>query len=195
MKRLSDDLQTSRAEATLEKLGRQKAIEALRHEKKKRKRGRKLMEQFRAEEGSGAILFSPEKVRAALELQEQREQEKVQEKAEKETRAQERALVKVQKQQEVQRRRDERAMARTARNAAEALKKAQRTAEKEARRAQKQAEVVAKGFNKGQRRTSKKKEAPPNPTLNKNTPKARGAPTQPRSRSGRVIQTPARLLT
>jgi hypothetical protein len=31
MKRLSDDLQTSRAEATLERLGRQKAIEALKH--------------------------------------------------------------------------------------------------------------------------------------------------------------------
>jgi hypothetical protein len=68
MKRLSDDLQTSRAEATLERLGRQKAIEALRYEKKKRKRGRKLIEQLRAEEGSGAILFIPKKVRAALEL-------------------------------------------------------------------------------------------------------------------------------
>jgi hypothetical protein len=68
MKRLSDDLQTSRAEATLERLGRQKAIEALRYEKKKRKRGRKLIEQLRAEEGSGAILFISKKVRAALEL-------------------------------------------------------------------------------------------------------------------------------
>lgn len=153
------------------------------------------MEQFRAEEGSGAILFSPNKVRAALGLQEQRELEKAQEKAEKEIRAQERALAKVQKQQEVERRRDERAMARTARNAAEALKKAQRTAEKEARMARKQAEVEAKAFNKGQRRTSKKKEAPPEPTPNKNSPKARGAPTQLRSRSGRIIQTPARLLT
>lgn len=59
MKRLSDDLQSSKAEATLERLGRKRAIEALRHEKKKRERGKKLMEQFRAEEGSGAILFSP----------------------------------------------------------------------------------------------------------------------------------------
>jgi hypothetical protein len=52
----------------------------------KRKRGRKLMEQFRAEEGSGAILFSPKKVRAALELQEQRKQEKVQRKRTRPTR-------------------------------------------------------------------------------------------------------------
>jgi hypothetical protein len=68
MKRLSDDLQTSRAKATLGRLGRQKTIEALRYEKKKRKHGRKLMEQFGAEEDSGVILFSPKKVRAALEL-------------------------------------------------------------------------------------------------------------------------------
>ena len=195
MKRLSDDRQTSRAEATLERLGRQKAIEALRHEKKKRKRGRKLMEQFRAEEGSGAILFSPKKVRAALELQAQREQEKVQEKADKETRVQERALAKVQKQQAVQRRREEKAIARNARNAAETLRKAQRIADKEAKGAQKQAELVAKASNKGQRRILKKKKVPPKPPSNKNTPKAQEAPTQPRSRSGRTIQTPAWLLT
>jgi hypothetical protein len=157
MKRLSDDLQTSRAEAALERLGEQKAIKALRHEKNKRKRGRKLMEQFRAEEGSGAILFSPKKVRAALELQAQREQEKLHEKADKDTRVQERALAKVQKQQAVQRRREEKAIARNARNAAEALRRAQRIADKEAKGAQKHAELVAKASNKGQRRILKKK--------------------------------------
>jgi hypothetical protein len=69
IKRLSHDLQKSKAEATLEKLGRKQVIEALRHEKKKRKRSKKLIEQFRTEEGSRAILFSPGKVRAALKLQ------------------------------------------------------------------------------------------------------------------------------
>jgi hypothetical protein len=175
MKRLSDDLQTSRAEASLERLGRQKAIEALRHEKKKRKRGRKLMEQFRAEEGSGAILFSPKKVRAALELQEQREQEKAQEKADKETRVQERALAKIQKQQAVQRRREEKAMARNARNVAEASRKTQRIADKEAKRAQKQAGLVVKASNKGRKRTMKRNEAPPKPTPNDTTRKAQEA--------------------
>jgi hypothetical protein len=188
MKRLSDDLQSSRAEATLERLGRQGAIEALRHEKKKRERGRKLMEQFRAEEGSGAILFSPNKVRAALELREQREREQMQEKVDKDTRAQERAMAKIQKQQEVQRRRAERATARTARNVAEALKKAQRTAEREARRAKKQAESMSKALRKGRRRMPSKKEAPPKPAAIQNTPKAQGAPIQRRSRSGRTIR-------
>jgi len=100
IKRLSDDLQGKKAELTLERLAKEKAMEALRHEKKKRKRGKKLMEQFRAQEGSGAILFSPGKVRAALELQEQREQEKEQEKEDKEQRTQERVVAKAQKEQE-----------------------------------------------------------------------------------------------
>jgi hypothetical protein len=194
MKRLSNDLQASKAEATLERLGRQKATEALRHEQKKRKRGRKLMEQFRAEEGSGAILFSPKKVRAALELQEQREQEKVREAADKETRIQERALAKIQKQQAVQRRREEKAMARNARNAAEALRKAQRIADKEAKRAQKLAGLVVKASNKGRGRILKKKEAHTKPIPKDTTMKAQEAPTKLRSRSGRTIQTPARLL-
>jgi hypothetical protein len=56
------------------------------------------MEQFGAEEGSGAIIFSPGKARAALELQEQREQEKEQERQDKEARTLQRALVKAQKQ-------------------------------------------------------------------------------------------------
>ena len=131
IKKLSDDLQRSRAEVTLERLGKRQAMEALRHEKKKRKRGKKLIEQFRAEEGSGAILFSPGKVRAALDLQDQREHEKEQEKENREYRAQERALAKFRKEQEAQKRRDGRAAAQAARKAAEVFKKAERATERE----------------------------------------------------------------
>jgi len=144
IKRLSDDLQKSRAEATLEKAGRQQALQALRHEKTKRKRGKKLIEQFRAEEGSGSILFSPGKVRAALELQDRREQEKEREREEKVQRAQEKALAKVRKEQEVQKRRNDRAIAQAARKAARALQTAQREADKAARKAQKLADTELK---------------------------------------------------
>ena len=102
IKTLSDDLQKSRAETTLEKASKQGAMEALRHEKKKRMRAKKLIEQFRAEQGSESILFSPGKVKAALELQDQKEREKEQEREDKEHRAQERALAKVRKEQEAQ---------------------------------------------------------------------------------------------
>lgn len=44
IKRLSNDLQKCRAEATLKKVSKQGAMEALGHEEKKRKRGKKLIE-------------------------------------------------------------------------------------------------------------------------------------------------------
>lgn len=194
MKRLSDDLQRSRAEATLERLGKQKAIEALRQEKKKRKRGKKLMEQFRAEEGSGAIIFSPGKVRAALDLQERREQDKERDRQDKEARIQQRALVKVQKQQEAQRKREERVAARDARKAAEALKKAQRSAEREAKRAQKQAELEARAVHKDGRRPPRNKAAPLEPSDIRIAQRPQNASKQSVSRSGRIIRVPAHLL-
>jgi hypothetical protein len=193
IKRLSDDLHSSRAELVLERLAKQKAIEALRHEKKKRKRGRKLIEQFRAEEGSGAILFSPGKVRAALELQEQREQEKEQDKEEKQIRAQGRALAKIQKQQEAQKRRDDRAVAKAARKAAEALKKAQTTAEREAKKAHRQAEIEAKATNSRPKARPKKKQVLSKSAVIKDPPRVQTASNQSVSRSGRVVRLPARL--
>jgi hypothetical protein len=86
-------------------------------------------------------------------------------------------------------------MPRNTRNAAEALRKAQKIADKEAKRGQKQAELLAKASNKGQRRILKRKRVPSEPTFDKNAPKAQEARAQPRSRSGRTIQTPAWLLT
>jgi hypothetical protein len=194
IKRLSDDLQSSRAELVLERLANQKATEALRHEKKKRKRGRKLMEQFRAEEDSGAILFSPGKVRAAFELQERRDQEKIQEREEKEMRAQDRALAKIQKQQEAQKRRDDRAAAKAARKAAEVLKKAKTIADKEAKQAHKQANLEAKARHGKTRVMPQKKQVLKRSTAIRDPPKAETAPKQSTSRSGRVVRLPTRLL-
>jgi len=193
IKRLSDDLQSSRAEATLERLGKQKAIEALRHEKKKRKRGKKLMEQFRANEGSGAVLFSPSKVRAAFELQEQREQEREAEREDREQRAQDRAQAKAQREQEAQKRRDDRAVAQAARRTAEALKKAQRSAEREAKRTQKQAEKVLKAKNKRSKGRPKNNKVSQKPAAVKDPIRAQHAPKQVVSRSGRTIRAPAHL--
>ncbi|KAI7722808.1 hypothetical protein KC353_g180 [Hortaea werneckii] len=194
IKRLSDDLQKSRAEATLEKLGRQQAIEALRHEKKRRKRGKKLIEQFRAEEGSGSILFSPGKVKAAVELQDRREQEKEREREDKEQRIRERALAKARKEQEAQKRRDGRAIAQAARKAAKALKTAQREADKAAKKAQKQAKSGLETQSKRPRGRPKKQPAPTEPVLVEQPPNATEGATQLRSRSGRIIRVPVHLL-
>ncbi|KAF4547146.1 Hypothetical protein D9617_57g029040 [Elsinoe fawcettii] len=194
IKRLSDDLQKSRAKATLERLGKQQAMEALRHEKKKRKRGKKLIEQFRADEGSGAILFSPGKVRAAFELQDRREQEKEQEIQNREQRAQERALEKVTKEQEIQKRREGRATAQAARKAAEALKKAQRETERATKKAQKQAEIELKAQNKKPRGRPKKRQVPTEPVAIRELPRAEEAPIQPRSSSLSLSQLRDRVL-
>ena len=48
---------------------KQKALDALRAVQKKQKRGKKLMEEFRASEDCGAVVFSPSKVRKLLDLQ------------------------------------------------------------------------------------------------------------------------------
>ena len=193
IKRLSDGLHSSRAELMLERLANQKTKEALRHEKKKMKRGKKLMEQFRAQEGSGAILFSPGKVRAALELQEHRVQEKEQEKADKQTRAEERALAKVQKQKEAQQRRDDRAAAKAARDAAEVVRKAKTAADKEARKARRQAELKSNIANRRPRITSNKNQVLLEPAATENSSRAQIAPNQSATRSGRIVRLPARL--
>ncbi|KAJ9624462.1 hypothetical protein H2203_005197 [Taxawa tesnikishii (nom. ined.)] len=182
IKRLGDDLQKSRAEATLERLSKQQVMEALRHEKKKRKRGKKLIEQFRADEGSGAILFSPSKVRAALKLQDQREQEKEQERENREQRAQERAVDKVRKEQEAQKRRDDRAVAQAARKASKASEKAQREAERVARKAQRQAKLKVKAQKKRPRGRPRKQQVPTKPVVTEEPPSAPKAPKQLKSR-------------
>ena len=165
IKKLSDDLHSSRAELVLERLAKQKTKEALRHQKKKVQHGKKLMEQFRAQEGSGTILFSPGKARAALDFQEHRVQEKEQEKADKQTRAEERALAKIQKQKEAQQRRDDRAAAKAVRDAAEVLQKAKTAVEKEARKARRQAELKSKVTSGRPRARSNKRQVLPQPIV------------------------------
>ena len=54
---------------TLLKIENRGFKEALYHEQKRRKRGKQLFEEFRAQEGGGAIFFSPNKIQAAKELQ------------------------------------------------------------------------------------------------------------------------------
>jgi hypothetical protein len=157
------------------------------------RRGKKLMEQLKADEGSWATIFSPGKVRAALELQEQREQEKEQDRQDKEARTLQRALAKAQKQQEAQKKREDRIMARDARKAAEALKKAQRSLEREAKRARKKAELEAKAMNGKERGRPGKKKAPLKPSDTRDPQRLQNAPKQSVSRSGRIICVPTYL--
>jgi hypothetical protein len=96
-------------------------LEALNNEKKKRKRGRPLMEEFRAQEGSGAMFFSPSKVLKARELQDAKVAAKEQEAQEKVQKAQEKADQKTEKKLEAQRKRADRVARAAARKTEAAL--------------------------------------------------------------------------
>ena len=78
LSRLTDELLSTKAQLTLAKLEKKRAFDALRAEQKKQKRGKKLMDEFRASEDCGAVVFSPSKVRKLLDMQKTREQAKEQ---------------------------------------------------------------------------------------------------------------------
>lgn len=100
-------------------------VPRMRREEKK-KRGKKFMQEFRAEESTSAIFLSPKNVRQALELQEQREQAKEQQQLEKEQRAADIGMQKALKEQEAQQKRTDRSLAAQRRKPEAAQKKADR---------------------------------------------------------------------
>jgi ribosomal protein L25 (general stress protein Ctc) len=100
MTQLTEEVLSTGSELTLARIEKRRATEALHQEKKRRKKGKKLMEEFRAQEGASAILFSPGKVQKAIELKERREQAVLEEDHEKQLRIQEKATQKALKEQE-----------------------------------------------------------------------------------------------
>ena len=167
---------------------------ALRAVQKKQKRGKKLIEEFRASEDCGAVVFSPSKVRKLLDLQKAREQAKEQQKIDKALKAQQTVAARELKVQEVQQRKYDRAAASAARKKADADAKAERKAVKEALRAQKQREKGWETANRRQRRSVAKQKVVKKFTASVRQPLAQMAPNQQSSRSGRAIRKPARLL-
>jgi hypothetical protein len=166
-------------------------IEALNNNKKKRKRGQPFTEDLRAEEGLGALFFSPSKILRARELQDVKEAAKEQEALDKVSRAESRAAQKAQKELEAQQRRDDRVIRAEARKAEEALKKAQREKDREAKKAQKQLQTESKASQKRPRGRPPKQKEPPKPSAIMVEPSEEMVSIQPRSRNGRIIKKPA----
>ncbi|KXL43476.1 MAG: hypothetical protein FE78DRAFT_542546, partial [Acidomyces sp. 'richmondensis'] len=123
----TDKLLGTKAQLTLAQF-KKKAVEALRATQRKRMRSKKLIDEFRASEGSGAILFSPSKVMKLLDLQKTREHAKKQQKVNKALKAQKAAIAKELKAQEAQQKKDDRAAASAAKKKAAANAKAAREA-------------------------------------------------------------------
>jgi hypothetical protein len=87
---LGDKVISQSTEITLLKEGNKRLAEALQDEQKRKTRGKKLMEEFRARDEGSATFFSPRKVKQLQELQQAREDGKVVQQQEKAIRVQER---------------------------------------------------------------------------------------------------------
>lgn len=141
LRKLGDTVLGLSARLTLSELRTKQLDAALRHEKKRRKRPKKVVEELRASEGSGALILSPTRVQKARDIQEGRAREKEQLSREREPRARERARAKAQKEEEVREKRAERARASAARKKAAEEKRAAKTRVKEAQDARRQRET------------------------------------------------------
>jgi ribosomal protein L25 (general stress protein Ctc) len=187
MTQLTEEVLSTRAELTLARIEKRRATEALYQEKKRRKKGKKLMEEFRAQEGASAILFSPSKVQKAIELKERSEQAALDETHEKQLRIQERAAQKALKEQEAQRKRSDRATAAQAKEEANAQKQADRLKAKEAKEAQTRLKEQSKtSVSRSRGRPKKQPKAPVAASKNRELETGE-VPKQASSRSGRTI--------
>ncbi|KAK5107701.1 hypothetical protein LTR62_000895 [Meristemomyces frigidus] len=118
--------------------------EALAREKRHKKRQKKVLEQLRADDGTGTLFMSPSKIQAARDIASGRDRQKEQLEQDKMVRAQARALQKVMKEEEAQWKREARAVARAEKQEAAAQKKASLQKSREAERAQRALEKTTK---------------------------------------------------
>ncbi|KAK4981075.1 hypothetical protein LTR28_006825 [Elasticomyces elasticus] len=146
--RFSRSAFSGRRRLALAELGKKGYIEAFNNEKKKRKGRKPFTEELRAEEGSGAMFFSPSKVKKARDLQDAKEAAKEQETQDKLLNAQDRAAQKAHKELKPQQKRKDRTARAVARTAEEALKKVQKDKQKEAKKAQKQLKTESRALNR-----------------------------------------------
>ena len=111
---------------------------ALYNEKKKRKRGKQLFEEFRQHEGQGAVFFSPQKIQAAVDLQARREEEKAAQKEAKAIEAEEKKAEKERQRLLMEQRKQERIEQRAEKAEAAAKKRAEKVQAREMKEASKQ---------------------------------------------------------
>ncbi|KXL48709.1 hypothetical protein M433DRAFT_2806 [Acidomyces richmondensis BFW] len=194
LSKLTEELLSTKAQLTLAKIEKKKVFEALRTAQKSHKRGKKLIEEFRASEGSGAIVFSPTKVRKLLNLQKAREQAKEQQKVNKALKHQQAIAARELKAQEAQQKKDDKAAASIAKKKAAADAKVIRKATREVLKAQKPREKESEVVNRRPRGRPAKQMSLKKPPIPPRQPLAQIPPNQQSSRSGRTIKRPAHLL-
>jgi hypothetical protein len=112
--------------------------DTIKHEKKRRKRGKALTEQFRANEGEGAMFFSPAKIQQLRNLDTQRQATKEAEQAVKQLAKEDKAQKKILQQQEALQKKQEREDQRVKKEADQAVAKAEKERSKHTQKASQQ---------------------------------------------------------
>lgn len=132
---LGDKVISQSAEITLLKEGYKRLSAALYDERSRKKRGKKLMEEFRSRDEGSATFFSPRKVKQLQDLEQAKKDEKDLQQQEKAIKAQERERAKLLKAQQLAERKAERQKKAEERRAALTAGIASKAAAKMARKA------------------------------------------------------------
>jgi hypothetical protein len=174
---------------------------ALNNEKRRRKRGKPLLDKQATEDFGGAVFWSPSRIQRARDQRRQKEAQAEQLLLQKAEKTEAQRASRLLKARLLKEKRVARAEARAARAKQKADEAAERAQKQQARRAQQQLQNGIKLAKKGSKKAS---ELPKKATKRKqrvveavDAGKARGAalqPLQPQSRSGRNIQIPSRYL-
>ena len=126
--------------------------DALVHEKKRRKRGKQLFEELRAQQGGSAVFFSPNKIQAAKELQTQRDEAKVAAEASKAERATQKKVQQQAKQVKAREQQLYRLQAKLAKQEALAQKALEKEHQKETKHSAQQLQETLQALVKKQKR-------------------------------------------
>ena len=187
---LGDAYLGASARAELAEEREQGLLQSIGSEKKKRKRGSAFTEQLRADDGLGALFFSPSKVARARELAAAQEFAKDDEALDRLLRAQDRAQLKAHKELEAQQKREDQAIKAAARKTKKTLEKAQRERDKLAKKALKQLQTESlSSITRRRGRPPKQKQSNESAVI-VTKPEVQTAPEQSKSRTGRAFKRP-----
>jgi hypothetical protein len=165
----------------------------VKHEKKRRKRGKALIPQFRALEGEGAIFFSPTKIQQARQLEAQREAKKEAEQAAKQVAKEEQQQIKIAKQEEAIQKKQHREEQRVKKQADQAIAKAQKEQSKHTQKANQQLDNEYQASVKKPKRQKHLPVAPLPPPVFHNIEVDAGPPNPASSRPTRIKRQPRHL--
>jgi len=192
--KLKDTLLAITTENALLKVQNQGFIQALSNEKKRRKRGRALFEELRAQDGQGATFFSPIKIQQAKDLQIKKDEAKAAQQQQKEVDAEARCIERQLQQEAAAAKRLQRQQAAAIKKAEKAAKASQRQVDKEVQSAARQLQQLLQLSTKKPKRPTKQQLIVKLPVLVLEPPSKVELAKQPASPRGCETRQPQHLI-